>query len=264
MNEKVTESREVLQKEEKVRRDKEAEEEEVRLAVHDGTSIVCGCCFSSVPAAWIFQCNVGHKFCKKCLLTAAEAAIGEGKDSLSCLNMGNCEEKLDLENLRNVLPEKTLQRLIESQFLNAVSLVHDDRISICHFCSRRVISEEQQIFLCPDCHKETCKSCGKKSHENKTCAEAGQEEVDAATESIVRECPSCKTRFLKEEGCNKMTCPRCHSIICYMCRKILPPEVGYSHFYRGDGPAPFGSCPLFVDTKILHQLEMIQAAEEVK
>ncbi|KAF8415232.1 hypothetical protein L210DRAFT_2744704 [Boletus edulis BED1] len=27
--------------------------------------------------------------------------------------------------------------------------------------------------------------------------------------------------------CNKMTCPNCHTVSCYICRKII---VGYDHF----------------------------------
>lgn len=34
----------------------------------------------------------------------------------------------------------------------------------------------------------------------------------------------------KVEGCNKMTCPRCKTFICYVCRSEIPASIGYQHF----------------------------------
>lgn len=38
------------------------------------------------------------------------------------------------------------------------------------------------------------------------------------TEATVRNCPKCKAKIVKEEGCNKITC-RCGGTICYICRE---------------------------------------------
>ncbi len=47
----------------------------------------------------------------------------------------------------------------------------------------------------------------------------------------VRKCPKgCAQPFCKSEGCNKMTCPTCKSFICYVCRALIPKNVGYKHF----------------------------------
>lgn len=53
------------------------------------------------------------------------------------------------------------------------------------------------------------------------------------TQALLRTCYKCKTQFYKEEGCNKMTCVKCHSIMCYLCDK---PVKGYDHF-NGQGSA---------------------------
>jgi hypothetical protein len=43
----------------------------------------------------------------------------------------------------------------------------------------------------------------------------------------MRNCPKCKQAFVKEVGCNKMTCPHCRTLSCYVCRQIIR---GYDHF----------------------------------
>ena len=53
------------------------------------------------------------------------------------------------------------------------------------------------------------------------------------TSAIVRICPNphCSYSFIKTDGCNKMTCPCCDTTICFCCRKQLPNDGGYEHFF---------------------------------
>jgi hypothetical protein len=68
--------------------------------------------------------------------------------------------------------------------------------------------------------------------------------------AIKRVCPKCNTSFVKNEGCNKLTCP-CGYKMCYVCRKDIGgtgdgPDVGYRHFcehFRPEGsPRPCTEC----------------------
>jgi len=77
---------------------------------------------------------------------------------------------------------------------------------------------------------------------------------EAMTNALVRKCNKCKTAFLKEEGCNKMTC-RCGNYQCYVCSSNV---VDYSHFQGyGDG----NGCPLYGDMKELLR-EQVAIAQE--
>jgi len=82
---------------------------------------------------------------------------------------------------------------------------------------------------------------------------------NAMTEAMVRQCPKCKNRFFKTEGCNLMHCS-CGATMCYLCRKEVPDN--YKHFYgQGGSPKP-GLCPLYSDNKNLHKAEVLSAAEK--
>jgi hypothetical protein len=49
-----------------------------------------------------------------------------------------------------------------------------------------------------------------------------------------RSCWKCKRNFIKEAGCNKMTC-NCGAAMCYICRQ---PVTNYTHF-NGEGGTEF-------------------------
>ena len=51
---------------------------------------------------------------------------------------------------------------------------------------------------------------------------------EAMSEAMVRKCNKCGLRFVKLDGCNKITC-RCGNTQCFVCSKDV---VGYNHFDR--------------------------------
>ena len=78
--------------------------------------------------------------------------------------------------------------------------------------------------------------------------------------ALIRKCNKCGTPFVKEEGCNKMTCTRngCYNVQCYVCSK----SCTYDHFddsRRGGKP---GNCPLFESVEQRHDDE-VKAAERL-
>ena len=84
------------------------------------------------------------------------------------------------------------------------------------------------------------------------------------SEAMMRECWKCKVKYFKEEGCNKMTCPRagCGAKMCYLCKQ---PVKDYTHFYgQGGAPTPTKTCPLWTDNKRLHEQEVANAAAKAK
>ncbi|CAD7939929.1 unnamed protein product [Amoebophrya sp. A25] len=68
----------------------------------------------------------------------------------------------------------------------------------------------------------------------------------------VRYCPDCGLQFTKQDGCNKMKCPECACVMCYVCRTKL---TGYHHFCQHPLDPSSGEkfcrkcdkCPLWKD-----------------
>lgn len=73
------------------------------------------------------------------------------------------------------------------------------------------------------------------------------------TEAVIRKCPNpkCNKRFFKEEGCNKMKCPSCKTLSCYICREALDNKAPYLHFCRTPHcqHKSCAKCVLFSDAK---------------
>ncbi|KAF4814537.1 E3 ubiquitin-protein ligase RNF216 [Colletotrichum tropicale] len=111
-------------------------------------------------------------------------------------------------------------------------------------------------FTCqnPDCNKNSCLCCSKAWTDIHVCNESSlvalRTQVEQAMSmAIKRVCPRCHTSFVKNSGCNKLTCP-CGYKMCYVCRKDIGgmngEGEGYRHFcdhFRPDGdPRPCTEC----------------------
>lgn len=92
----------------------------------------------------------------------------------------------------------------------------------------------------------------KEEYQEKNKLSAKHQVEEAMTDAFVRKCNNCKKSFLKEDGCNKMTCS-CGNQQCYVCSENI---ASYSHF--GDEP---GSCPMYGDMRDLLQEEVAKAEE---
>lgn len=257
---------------EKERKKKEKEEEEenqIKQAELNGSLYECECCICEYPLDWMLQCPEGHLICKKCVEKQIEVAISEGRSNVPCLKFGGCDQTIHMEELQRLIPEKTIERLVATETLNAITVAEIKGKVKCHKCGFIVIYDGNGPMNCPQCKSQTCPKCEGAWHPNMTCEQFKEIDKDRLVEeqmneAVVRTCPNCKTQFMKDEGCNKMECPRCHTWICYWCRAVIPKEVGYEHFWRQTGPCPPDKCPLWVQNDTLHLIEAEKAKDHAK
>src|SRR5438045_3623062 len=76
---------------------------------------------------------------------------------------------------------------------------------------------------------------------------------------MMRTCPKCRVKLIKEYGCNKMICTNCYAVMCYVCQKDISgtgKEQGYDHFHRAGA-----TCALHDQTGVDRHAEEANAAE---
>ncbi|KAF8986749.1 hypothetical protein BDQ17DRAFT_1259268, partial [Cyathus striatus] len=233
-----------LEAKEKLQRDKElaekvAEEEYERT----GDGIECGCCFSTYPFNKITQCPETHLFCKDCITRHVETKLGDMNPVITCIDQSGCKAPLPDSELRSFLPEKLWDLYERLRAQKAVEDANLEGLTECPFCDWKCVIdlpfEQERLLRCGNeeggCGVVSCRQCKKPDHRPKSCKEAEEDKVldgqhsveEAMTKALMRNCPKCKKAFIKTEGCNKMTCPYCHTLSCYVCRQEVK---NYDHF----------------------------------
>ncbi|KAL5635759.1 hypothetical protein ACGC1H_004539 [Rhizoctonia solani] len=228
------------------------------LPIPQPSTMECGCCFSEYDFSEMLQCVDGHLFYPDCTKKNAETAVGDNKSEILCMDLTGC---------RAPFPEEQLQRVLSSETLGLVHRLRRNKdiddakirgLEYCPFCDYAyIIMDDGTTFVCqgPDCKIVSCRKCRRVEHGGKSCEEIAQQEkssqgehaiAEAMTMALVRDCPECKTPFMKESGCNKMNCPKCGTVSCYICRQRVSQISPYTHFDRVRGPeSSKRKCPLW-------------------
>ncbi|KAL2018220.1 hypothetical protein VTK56DRAFT_1127 [Thermocarpiscus australiensis] len=249
------------------------EKDDWEAAKAAGSLIECGCCCDEFPMSKMVHCDgqVAHWFCRGCARRMAENVIGLSRYHLGCMAMEGCDATFSKKQKDSFLTDDLVTALEKIEQEAVLRLAGIENLETCPFCSYAAEYppvEENKEFRCenPECGVVSCRHCRQETHIPKTCAEAAREQglsarrkiEEAMSAALIRTCNKCGTPFIKEMGCNKMTCPRagCFNMQCYVCSKTCD----YSHFY-GPHSNDAGKCPLYESIEKRHQ-EEVQAAEE--
>jgi len=236
---------------------------------HDAkaSDLECQCCYGEYAFKQMVSCKSGHVFCQTCLARHVETrvfGIGNlGAQSLEILCMSaNCGQGFSEHCLQRCLNDKVLKKYNELQYKLVVENACGN-IAKCSRCNFMAIPDPNwppALFHCPECKFKSCVDCGEEYHPSIRCDQVESKEAaggrcaveEAMTKALIRTCPraTCKKKFLKESGCNKMTCPSCRSLSCYVCRAEIPANVAYKHFCQTPHceHKKCGMCPLYADT----------------
>ncbi|PVI08590.1 hypothetical protein DM02DRAFT_6930 [Periconia macrospinosa] len=236
----------------------------------------CQCCYEEFPLRCMVHCDGDkvHFFCMSCAKTYVEGEMGLGRCKPVCFADSNCLGTFTRKQLRQFLGEKSFDRLdhmVQQQELAAAGL---DFLSDCPFCDFKAECRPIEVdkeFRCenPKCLKTSCRLCQNETHVPLTCEERKQEHKlavrhvveEAMSEALIRHCNRCRHPFIKEEGCNRMTCTRCGNVQCYVCSKDVK---DYKHFSDGQPSTQSNGCPLHDNMRARHKEEVKRAAEKAK
>lgn len=134
-----------------------------------------------------------------------------------------------------------------------------ERMHTCPWCARlSLVSRELTgwgSYRCTNCAMLSCSKCDQRWHSGECSAAAAAGAGDDSdhvlsnvlTDALVRRCPNCLVRFVKEDGCNKMQCSACGTATCYLCRAQIPHD--YTHFCacRPEARATCTKCHIWDD-----------------
>ncbi|KDQ07483.1 hypothetical protein BOTBODRAFT_38782 [Botryobasidium botryosum FD-172 SS1] len=262
--------------EERAKEDQEVAQKLYEAEVEEaGEGVECGCCYSEYPFENMVQCPEAHLFCKGCAKTHAETLLGDRKTDILCIDQSGCRLAFPESEIARFLSEKTIalyHRIKQEKELEQAEI---EGLESCPFCPYSVVIENdmERLFHCEneECGVVSCRQCKKPDHIPKTCEEmeadkhldARHKVEEAMSEALMRKCPRCTKPFIKEHGCNKMTCPNCHTLSCYVCRQVV---TGYDHFdQRPAGSTQSSSkCPLWDSLEARHHDEVAEAARKAK
>eukprot|EP00088_Acartia_fossae_P053664 TRINITY_DN6122_c0_g1_i5.p1 TRINITY_DN6122_c0_g1~~TRINITY_DN6122_c0_g1_i5.p1 ORF type:complete len:740 (+),score=192.63 TRINITY_DN6122_c0_g1_i5:286-2220(+) len=247
--------------------------QKIEDARENGALFECQCCYDEeclLDEMCTCAAEKFHMFCRDCVRRGAEAQIGENKTRITCFQ--DCQGEIELRVLKNVLKPKIYEKLVERQANEDLMKANVENLVQCPACNFAVIiPESEKLIKCEnsECGKVSCKECKEENHLPLKCEEVEKDdEIKARTklenamaEAMIRECPKCRNRFVKQDGCNKMKC-KCGAVMCYLCKKLISND--YTHFY-GHGATPGkNKCPLWSDNDNLHKDEVAKAAEATK
>lgn len=226
----------------------------------------CHCCYMEPEEGYkLIKCSRAtasnqHLVCPDCLQGSVKAKISEGISTHECVFEASdkCGGTYPEAIFSEVLDADTLAKFIELVEVRdaATQATKLDNYQLCPFCSRygcviNPTSSNDKIYTeCPKCSKSWCSTCRREEHGTRHCYEldfklgitlrdrcnmVDRMIHEIMTNQTAHKCPKCKFTFIKEEGCNKITCSKCNSYSCYVCGKEIPKEVGYSHFGASKG-----------------------------
>ena len=217
-----------------------------------GLVLECQVCFDDeIPQNRSVRCQneaAPHAFCFSCIEQLANSQLGLMKYEMTCMDGSGCKAELEIEGIGRAIPIKTFDRLQLNQQQAELAQAFPEGLEQCPFCDYKALCEsidDEPLFSCQhfECYKVSCRKCRQVSHSKKTCEEARNDRglgarhkvEEARSEAMMRTCPQCTKKIIKELGCNKMRCP-CGAILCYVCKLDLTSlKDAYGHFINNRG-----------------------------
>lgn len=201
----------------------------------------CPVCFDFPKTPVVLSC--GDTYCKECLVNYLAAGTETRQFPLTCFGAeGKCKEPIPLVIARNVLQPTQWEQLITVAF-NAHVSANSDEFRFCPTPDCTQVyrpGAKDSVYSCPSCLVRICPYCDVEYHEGITCDDR-KLRIDSAFDEYVRthevkRCPGCKAHIERAEGCNHMTCTRCHTHTCWECMETFDKGVGiYDHMREMHG-----------------------------
>ncbi|EGZ76366.1 hypothetical protein NEUTE2DRAFT_49270 [Neurospora tetrasperma FGSC 2509] len=222
----------------------------------DECCVICG---DTAESPVITQCK--HVYCGNCFhnLCSSTFSIGSWRNRVVCqapepsststvLDNSICGRTLGLPEIQTMVKTNTFERLLTASFKSYVQ-GRPHRLQNCPTtdCDYVYVVPEPNDNLvtaphitCPHCLVDICTRC-QKGHAARgmTCLEFqdhlahGEHSMALAkAEQGIQDCPKCTIPLVKVQGCNHVTCPVCHTHLCWLCLEMFEGEDAAERVYR--------------------------------
>ncbi|KAI5922539.1 hypothetical protein F4810DRAFT_701673 [Camillea tinctor] len=256
-----------------------AEEEERKnftRAQEEGQTAECGICYDEYALNRMITCEgeTAHMFCRSCMKSQAESQVGMSKYELTCMSVDGCSAGFSHSQRALFLDKKlstALDRIEQEAMLRMAGIENLETCPFCPYAAEYPPVDVDKEFRCdnPKCEKVSCRLCRRETHIPKTCAEASADDgvdarhilEEAMSAALIRRCNTCQNPFVKQDGCNKVTCTKCRTIMCDVCRQTVK---DYSHFDDSRRGGKQGQCPLFDRSEARYDEEVRDAEEKAR
>ncbi|KAI0396712.1 hypothetical protein F5Y17DRAFT_78112 [Xylariaceae sp. FL0594] len=252
------------------------EQQKLALARANGELVECGICFEECMVSRMVECqgDIKHRFCRSCMRSQAETEIGMSRHVLSCMSVDGCSAGFSVAQKELFLDEQlavALDRIEAAENLRAAGIENLATCPFCPYAAEYPPVEVDKEFRCenPSCLQVSCRLCRRATHIPKSCAEDAAERglnarhtlEEAMSEALIRRCNNCSYPFVKIDGCNKITCVKCRTKQCDVCRRTI---THYNHFDDESRGGKRGRCPLYDRWDKRHAMEVNNAEKEAR
>ena len=201
----------------------ENDEEEMIKPIDEGPKLNCMICMSD-KSLDNFNPILKHDFCNECINIYIKECINSSKIlNIVCPCNEKCGIKYDDSLLQQILIFDPIlyNKYLKFKKIQQLNLDPNGRWCIRQGCENFVKGDENtKKITCNLCQQEMCFTCRNMWHPGRTCEEALDSDFKEYQKKIlVKKCPKCQSRIEKNEGCNHMTCTRCHYEFCWLCSR---------------------------------------------
>ena len=200
-------------------KEEEIKEEEVAVNI-DAEVKNCQICYQLFQEDPLLLNQIPHQFCTACLISYVEQKVFTNQ-VLSIKCPCDCGKIYTDENVKLIFTTKPDIFTKYLKFKRITEISQDPNVRWCvrAECEGYMTGEKtSKKLICPLCTQEMCFLCRNAWHEGQTCEQAMNLEFKKYVERVeVKACPKCKSKIEKSEGCNHMTCSRCHYQFCWLC-----------------------------------------------
>lgn len=185
---------------------------------------------SSIPPCITAACKHVPQTCRLCIASWISSRLqSSGHESLTC---PQCNERLHEADVRLFAASDVYQQYVDLVLRSSLSNNPEFHWCIkpgCH--SGQLHADSNPIFRCAQCKLRSCVQHKVPWHDGLTCKEYDaritshkreMEEVASRrkVKETTRQCPgqNCGWRIEKNDGCDHMTCRKCNTEFCWLCK----------------------------------------------